>query len=111
MNRLTPAALLLTCLLAACAGAGPASAPVPTSGQPPYRCPDGSRVTVRFDPATERTDLWIGRAEHHLAAVPDPNGGVLYQDPDYQLRRGATDATVIVTDRSTTLPQTCVRTP
>lgn len=108
---LLPALLpaLLAALLAACAGTGPVSAPVPTTGAPPYLCPDGSRVTVRFDPDTDQTDLWVGRVEHRLAAVPDPIGGVLYQDSDYQLRRGPTDATALITDRSTTLRQSCVR--
>ncbi len=103
-------AIPLAALLGGCGGPGLPPVPVQASDAPRYACPDGSSFTTQFDPTTQQTDLWLnGGAPHRLDPVPDPLGGVLYQDADYQLRPGATDASKALTDRSTTQRQACSR--
>ena len=95
--------------LGGCAGGRP---PVPpqASDAPHFTCPDGRSFVAQFDPTTQQTDLWLsGDRVHRLDPVPDPLGGVLYQDADYQLRPGPNDATRTLTDRSTTQRQACTR--
>lgn len=107
------AILLLGCLLSGCAG-GPPVPPPPKqqAGSPRYLCPDGSSFTKQFDTDTHQTDLFLsGHGAHRLDPVPDPDGGALAQDADFQLRPGATDDAAILTDRSTTARQTCSHTP
>ncbi len=97
--------------LGGCAGGGP---PVPpqASDAPHFACPDGRSFVAQFDPNTQQTDLWLsGDRVHRLDPVPDPLGGVLYQDADYQLRPGPNDASKALTDRSTTQRQACIRHP
>jgi len=104
--------LFLSLLLAGCAGSGRLPPPVETAGNPRYACPDGRGFTKQFDQTTQQTDLFIaGGSAHRLGPVPDPIGGVLYQDADYQLRPGPTDQTAALTDRSTLTRQVCTRTP
>lgn len=106
--RSVPLAILLLSGLAACAGTPPA--PVPVAGAPRYMCPDGSSFTTSVDPGTHVTFLFLnGHATQTLQPVPDPMGGVLVQNADYQLRPGSSDATSFLTDRSTTVRQACTR--
>ncbi len=101
----------LPAALAGCAGDRLPPAPVQASDAPHYACPDGRSFVTQFDPTTHQTDLWLGGDRlHRLDPVPDPLGGVLYQDADYQLRPGASDASKALTDRSTTQRQACTRT-
>ena len=96
--------------LGGCAGGGSPPVPPQTSDAPHFSCPDGRSFVTQFDPNTQQTDLWLSDGGlHRLAPVPDPLGGVLYQDSGYQLRPGATDASKALTDRSTTRRETCVR--
>ncbi len=109
------AALRAACLLtptilaAGCAG-GPAGPPAPVqrAGSPTYRCPGGPSFTQQFDPVTHQIDLFLAAgAVHRLDPVPDPLGGVVYQDADYQLRPTASDRMFALTDRSTTARTDC----
>ena len=104
--------LLLAALsaLGGCAGGGAPPPPPQASDAPHYGCPDGRSFVAQFDPNTQQTDLWLsGDRAHRLDPVPDPLGGVLYQDADYQLRPGLNDASKTLTDRSTTQRQACTR--
>ena len=100
--------LVPTMLVAGCAAAGPPP-PVQRPGSPVYRCPDGARFTQQFDTTTHETDLFLGGTVHRLDPVPDPLGGVVYQDADYQLRPTRSDQVFALTDRSTTARQDCAR--
>ena len=113
INAAYRAACLLapTLLAAGCAG-GPAEPPPPVQrvGSPTYRCPGGPSFTQQFDPVTHQIDLFLaGGAVHRLDPVPDPLGGVVYQDADYQLRPTASDRVFALTDRSTTARTDCTR--
>ena len=102
----------LAALLGGCAGDELPPPPVQAADAPHYRCPDGRSFVTQFDPNTHQTDLWLGGGGlHRLDPVPDPLGGVLYQDADYQLRPGATDASKALTDRSTIQREACTRAP
>lgn len=104
--------LVLAALLAGCAGPRLPPPPVQVSGSPHYACPNGSGFAKQFDPDTHQLDLFLtGGAAHRLDPVPDPMGGVLYEDADYQLRPSASDVTAALTDRSTTARQNCTRSP
>ena len=99
-------------LLSGCAGGGALPPPRQIAGSPHYSCPDGRGFTTQFDTVTHQTDLFLaGGGARRLDPVPDPNGGLLYQDADYQLRPGPTDASDALTDRSTTSRQICTRSP
>ena len=104
--------LLAPALLAAGCTGGPAGPPPPVqrAGSPTYRCPGGLSFTRQFDPVTHQTDLFLaGGTAHRLDPVPDPLGGVVYQDADYQLRPTASDRMFALTDRSTTTRTDCTR--
>ncbi len=104
---LLPASLAAAFLLGGCA-AGRPPPPAQAADAPRYSCPDGRSFVVQFDPTTQQTDLWLsGEGLHRLDPVPDPLGGVLYQDSFYQLRPGASDASKALTDRSTTRREAC----
>ena len=110
--RACRAFLLLASLsaLGGCAGGGPPPVPPQASDAPHFACPDGRSFVAQFDPNTQQTDLWLsGGGLHRLDPVPDPLGGVLYQDADFQLRPGVNDASKALTDRSTTQRQACIR--
>ena len=112
--RARPAlALLPALLLAGCAAGTALPPPRQVAGAPRYTCPDGRSFATQFDTVTHQTDLFLsaGGGGHRLDPVPDPNGGLLYQDADYQLRPGPTDASDALTDRSTTGRQVCKRAP
>ena len=98
-----------TILVVGCAASGPPP-PIQRAGSPVYRCADGQSFTQQFDTTTHQTDLFLsGGAVHRLDPVPDPLGGVLYQDADYQLRPTPSDRAFALTDRSTTLRKDCTR--
>ncbi len=102
-------ACLAALLLGGCAGDSPPP-PAQASNAPHYGCPDGRSFVAQFDPTTQQTDLWLsGGGLHRLDPVPDPLGGLLYQDASYQLRSGASDTSKVLTDRSTTQRQACTR--
>ena len=106
------ACLTLVSLLAGCAGNDAPPPPKQVVGAPRDVCPDGRSFTMQPDPATRQTDLFLtGTVAHRLDPVPDPNGGTLFQDADFQIRSTGADAFEALTDRSTTLRQTCSRTP
>ncbi len=103
------AVLLLSCGLAACADAPP-HGPAPVANAPRYTCPDGTSFTTSTDPATLATSLFLSNHKPQvLLPVPDPMGGRLVQNADYQLRPGLSDTTEFLTDRSTTVKQACTR--
>ncbi|CAN5814956.1 hypothetical protein BH11PSE6_BH11PSE6_10980 [soil metagenome] len=75
----------------------PGAAPTPVAGQPApaasYRCIDGSRINVRFDP---RADTATVRSAGKLVAVLKgrrPASGIWYAAGGYELRGKARDAT------------------
>ena len=99
-----------TILLIGCSAAGTAPPLVQRADSPVYRCPGGASFTRQFDPTTHQTDLFpSGGGVHRLDPVPDPLGGVVYQDADYQLRPTASDRVFALTDRSTTARTDCTR--
>ncbi|MCQ8277277.1 hypothetical protein NFI95_02280 [Acetobacteraceae bacterium KSS8] len=107
--RHASAALLLSCGLAACAGTPPPG-PAPVANAPRYTCPDGTSFTTSTDPATLATSLFLNNQKPQvLLPVPDPMGGHLAQNANYQLRPGLSDTTQFLTDRSTTVQQACTR--
>ena len=98
-------------LAAGCSGAGGGPPPpVQRAGSPVYRCAGGPSFTQQFDTTTHQTDLFLeGGAAHRLDPVPDPLGGVVFQDADYQLRPTGSDRVFALTDRSTTARKDCTR--
>ena len=97
-------------LVAGCSAAGNGQPPpVQRADSPVYRCPDGRRFTQQFDTTTHQTDLFLDGTARRLDPVPDPLGGVVYQDADYQLRPTRADQVFALTDRSTTTRQDCTR--